>query len=223
MNTLKHVAIIMDGNRRWAKNHALSAHLGHQKGSENIDKVIRFCAYNGVKTLTLYSFSTENWKRDKKEVDFLISLFKKFIDDFKDIFVKNGVKFDTIGDLDSFDDELRFKIYDCKKATENGKFTLILAVNYGSRDEITRACQKVVRAGLEISQENIANALDSAPYGDIDLLIRTGGERRLSNFLLWQSSYAELMFSDTLWPDFDDIELAQLFECYKKIERKFGR
>ena len=98
-----------------------------------------------------------------------------------------------------------------------------MAVNYGSRDEITRACQKVVRAGLKISQENIANALDSAPYGDIDLLIRTGGERRLSNFLLWQSSYAELMFSDTLWPDFDDIELAQLFERYKKIERKFGR
>jgi len=224
MNDLKHLAIIMDGNRRWAKRHALSVSIGHRKGADAIDEVAEFCINRGIKFLTLYAFSTENWHREKSEVDFLMKLFDEFLDSKRVKFIDNEIKFETIGDLSAFNQNLQDKIAEVKAQTSKfTKLTMILAVNYGSRDEITRACKKLIAKNAEISETTINSALDSAEFGDVDLLIRTGGEQRLSNFLLWQASYAELHFSDTLWPDFRASELEIIVENYKKIDRKFGR
>ena len=223
MNELRHLAIIMDGNRRWAKKHALSVSIGHENGSKTIDMAIKFCIKNEIKFLTLYAFSTENWNRDKGEVDFLMKLFSRFVDEKQNDFIQNHVRFETIGDLSAFSDELNAKISKLKSLTQNGKITLVLAVNYGSRNEIIRAFNKLVQKNAQITEENLSSALDTARFGDVDLLIRTGGQSRLSNFLLWQSSYAELAFSETLWPDFSESELGEIVENYKKSERKFGK
>ena len=223
MNKLNHLAIIMDGNGRWAKKRGFIRTKGHDSGANVVENVAKFCIDKDIKNLTLYAFSTENWTRPKSEVEYLIKLFKEFLIKKEEIFIKNEIKFETIGDLSKFDDELLNLITKIKEKTAIfNKLTLTLAVNYGSKDEIVRAVKKLISKGDEINEATISQNLDTAKMGDVDLLIRTGGEQRLSNFLLWQASYAELFFTPTLWPDFSYNELEKIVEKYTKIHRKFG-
>ncbi|MCZ6116326.1 polyprenyl diphosphate synthase [Campylobacter ureolyticus] len=223
MNKLNHLAIIMDGNGRWAKKRGFIRTKGHDSGANVVENVAKFCIDKDIKNLTLYAFSTENWTRPKSEVEYLIKLFKEFLIKKEEIFIKNEIKFETIGDLSKFDDELLNLITKIKEKTAIfNKLTLTLAVNYGSKDEIVRTVKKLISKGDEINETTISQNLDTVKIGDVDLLIRTGGEQRLSNFLLWQASYAELFFTPTLWPDFSYNELEKIVEKYTKIHRKFG-
>ncbi|WP_279061429.1 polyprenyl diphosphate synthase [Campylobacter lanienae] len=223
MNTLNHLAIIMDGNGRWAKNRTLIRTDGHKKGADTVENIAIYCAKNGIKNLTLYAFSTENWKRPKSEVDFLLNLLLKFIKLKENLFLENSIRFHTIGDLSPFSAELKNAISNLKDKTKNNsRLNLILAINYGSQNEIVRAVNSALNNGFEINEQSISSHLDSADFGDVDLMIRTGGEHRLSNFLLWQSSYAELAFTPTLWPDFDTKELDEIIAKFKITHRKFG-
>ena len=223
MNALNHLAIIMDGNGRWAKNRTLVRTDGHKKGADTVENIAIYCAKNGIKNLTLYAFSTENWKRPKSEVDFLLNLLLKFIKLKENLFLENSIRFHTIGDLSPFSAELKNAIANLKdKTKDNSRLNLILAINYGSQNEIVRAVNSALANGVKIDEKSISSHLDSADFGDVDLMIRTGGEHRLSNFLLWQSSYAELAFTPTLWPDFDTKELDEIIAKFKITHRKFG-
>ncbi|MBR8462944.1 di-trans,poly-cis-decaprenylcistransferase [Campylobacter sp. faydin G-140] len=221
MNELRHLAIIMDGNGRWAKRQGFLRTKGHEVGANVVEKMCEFCIDSGIKILSLYAFSTENWKRPQKEVDFLMNLLKKFLISKRENFVKNGIKFTTIGDISVFSNELKSEIINLKELTkDNKKLKLNLAINYGSRDELIRAMRELNRIKLEINETNITQMLDES--SDIDLLVRTGGEQRLSNFMLWQASYAELAFTQTLWPDFTRDELEQIVTKFKNKNRRFG-
>ena len=223
MNALNHLAIIMDGNGRWAKNRTLVRTDGHKKGADTVENIAIYCAKNGIKNLTLYAFSTENWKRPKSEVDFLLNLLLKFIKLKENLFLENSIRFHTIGDLSPFNTQLKNAIANLKdKTKDNSRLNLILAINYGSQNEIVRAVNSALANGVKIDEKSISSHLDSADFGDVDLMIRTGGEHRLSNFLLWQSSYAELAFTPTLWPDFDTKELDEIIAKFKITHRKFG-
>lgn len=213
----------MDGNGRWAKKHSLLRTNGHEKGADVVDDIVTYCVKNGIETLTLYAFSTENWKRPKSEVEFLMKLLKKFILLQCQKIIKNNIKFDTIGNISVFENDLQSEIINLKELTKNnGSLNLVLALNYGGRDEIVRACKKIVSAKEEINEENISKNIDSANYGDVDLLVRTGGEIRLSNFMLWELSYAELAFTKTFWPDFTSNELDEIIKKFKLKHRRFG-
>lgn len=223
MNKLNHLAIIMDGNGRWAKRRSLLRSNGHEAGAKSIEEIVIFCAKFGLKYLSLYAFSTENWKRPKSEVDFLMNLLSKFIKSKHQMCMKNNIKFNVIGDISVFSDSLKNQIEELKFNTKsNSGLVLNLALNYGSRDEIVRAVNSALQNGKKIDENTINSYLDTSDFGDVDLLIRTGGDQRLSNFLLWQASYAELVFSDTLWPDFSVKELEEIIEKYQNIHRKFG-
>ena len=223
MNALNHLAIIMDGNGRWAKNRTLVRTDGHKKGADTVENIAIYCAKNGIKNLTVYAFSTENWERPKSEVDFLLNLLLKFIKLKENLFLENSIRFHTIGDLSPFNTQLKNAIANLKdKTKDNSRLNLILAVNYGSQNEIVRAVNSALANGVKIDEKSISSHLDSADFGDVDLMIRTGGEHRLSNFLLWQSSYAELAFTPTLWPDFDTKELDEMISKFKITHRKFG-
>lgn len=217
-----HLAIIMDGNGRWAKKRGLKRTQGHKKGAEVVKEITTYCANNpDIEILTLYAFSTENWKRPKIEVDFLMRLLDNWLKKELDTYIKNGVKFEVIGDISKFSPKLQKRIESTKEITKNfKKLTQVLALNYGSRDEITRAVQKLVKSNEEITQENIQKNLDISR--DVDLLIRTSGEIRVSNFLLWQIAYAEMFFTKTLWPDFTSSELENIINEFKNRQRRFG-
>ncbi len=217
-----HLAIIMDGNGRWAKKRGLKRIEGHKKGAEVVKEITTYCADNPeIDILTLYAFSTENWKRPKMEVDFLMKLLDNWLKKELETYIKNDVKFETIGDISKFSDKLKKRIQYTKEVTKNNKkLTQVLALNYGSRDEITRAVKKLVEKNEEITPENIQKNLDISR--DVDLLIRTSGEIRISNFLLWQIAYAEMFFTPTLWPDFTTIELEKILNEFKNRERRFG-
>ena len=213
----------MDGNGRWAQKRGQNRTKGHEKGVEVVRDITIHCSkIEEIKTLTLYAFSTENWKRPKLEVNFLMKLLERYLKNEEPTYMKYGVKFETIGDLEPFSKGLKKVIANLKEKTKNNKnLTQYVALNYGARDEITRAIKKLVEDKKEITQENINNYLDTG-YSDVDLLIRTSGELRLSNFLLWQIAYAELYFTNTLWPDFTPKELDEIIENFKKRKRKFG-
>ncbi len=222
-NRLRHLAIIMDGNGRWAKERGLRRSQGHEAGVKSVHSVTEYCAnHPEIETLTLYAFSTENWKRPKLEVDFLMRLLQKQIKQEQPRYQAQGVRFETIGDLSLFSPKLQETLQQTKELTKNNKkLTQILALNYGSRDEIVRSVKRILEAGEELNQESIGRYLDT-PYSDIDLLIRTSGEQRLSNFLLWQLSYSELAFTSTYWPDFTIDELDSIIDDFKNRQRKFG-
>lgn len=223
MNELKHLAIIMDGNGRWAKAHVLERSAGHEAGARVVEDIAIFAAKRGIKTLSLYAFSTENWRRPQREVDFLMKLLSKFLASKERMIMENNIKFHTIGDISAFSTDLRAQIQSLKnKSAQNSGLNLVLALNYGSRDELSRACAKLAKSGAEFSEQAINSALDTAEFGDVDLLIRTGGEQRLSNFLLWQASYAELAFCPTLWPDFTSAECEQICAKFEQTHRRFG-
>lgn len=223
MNELHHLAIIMDGNGRWAKTKSLARIKGHEAGAKVVETVSEFCIKNGIANLTLYAFSTENWKRPENEVNFLLNLLKKFIIKKREIFIKNEIKFRAIGDISVFSQDLQSEISALQNLTATyKKLNFNLALNYGSRDEIIRAAKKVIQKGDKLNEQNLSANLDSADSGDVDLLIRTGGEIRLSNFMLWQASYAEFAFTNTFWPDFSEDELAEIVENFKIKNRRFG-
>lgn len=222
-NIPSHIAIIMDGNGRWAKEKGLKRTAGHEQGAKTVRNITTHCSDIGVKYLTLYAFSTENWSRPKLEVEFLMKLLERYFKSELPIYLKNNVKFKAIGDLNKFSKKLQSIIKDTEEKTSSCTgLTQVLALNYGSRDEITRAVSKIVDQNLDVNEENIQKCLDTANIPDVDLLIRTSGEVRVSNYLLWQIAYAEMFFTNTYWPEFNPNELDDIISDFHKRERRFG-
>lgn len=222
--SIKHLAIIMDGNGRWAKERGLNRTKGHEKGAETIREITTYCAaHPTIETTTFYAFSTENWKRPKLEVDFLMKLLDRYLKNELSTYQEHGVRFKAIGNIDQFSKPLQKRILQTEELTkDNANLTQILALNYGGRAEITRAVNTLISKGKKhVTEEEISAALQT-PYSDIDLLIRTSGEERISNFLLWQLSYSEFYFSTTLWPDFKAEELDIILKKFEQRSRRFG-
>lgn len=222
-NLPKHIAIIMDGNGRWAKERDLKRTAGHEEGARVVRNITIHCAKIGIKYLTLYAFSTENWTRPKLEVEFLMKLLEKYLKNELNTFLQNNIRFKAIGDLDKFSKSLQNIIKEIEEKTaKNIALTQVLALNYGSKDEIIRAIKKLNEKNLEVNEQNFESCLDTYFMPNVDLLIRTSGEVRLSNYLLWQNAYAEMFFTPTLWPDFKADELDDILSDFIKRERRFG-
>lgn len=225
-NKIKHVAIIMDGNRRWAKEKKLPTMMGHKKGVEALKKTVIACEKFGVKYLTVYAFSTENWNRTKEEVDFLMNLLAQTITGELLELHKNNVVLNFIGDLEALSQDLQKALKNAHEKTKNNTgVNLQVAINYGGRDEIKNAIKKIVASGIseeEITEELISKNLYKGEIPDPDLVIRTGNEKRISNFLLWQIAYSELYVTDIFWPDFDENELKKAIEEFNLRIRRFG-
>ena len=227
----KHIAIIMDGNGRWAKNKGLSRDYGHKEGKESAKEMVRSCAKLGVKNLTLFAFSSENWKRPKLEVELLMGLLHNSLRTELKELKKTNIKLETIGDLSKIPLIVRkFLKKVCEETKDNDLMTLTLALSYGSRDEIINSVKEIADKvknniiSVEKIDESLINQhLYTRNLPDVDLMIRTSGEKRISNFLLWQSAYAELYFSDELWPDFKSEHLIEAISDYQNRERRFGR
>lgn len=213
----------MDGNGRWAEERGLKRTKGHEAGAEVVREITTYCAnHSTIESVTHYAFSTENWKRPKLEVEFLMKLLERYLKNELETYQKENIRFVAIGDLSKFSSGLRKTIEITEEKTRhNTKLIQILALNYGSRDEIVRAANRVLERGEIITEETLGDALDT-PYQDIDLLVRTSGEQRLSNYLLWQLSYSELAFTPTLWPDFTPEELAVIIHDFENRSRRFG-
>jgi len=223
-NSLKHLALIMDGNGRWAKERGWKRTKGHEKGAETIRDITTYCSdHPTIETVTFYAFSTENWKRPKLEVEFLMKLLDRYLKNELSVYQEHGVRFKAIGNIDAFSKSLQKRILKTEELTKtNTDLTQILALNYGGRAEIVSAVNTLISEGKKhISEEEISSALQT-PYSDIDLLIRTSGEERISNFLLWQLSYSEFYFSPTLWPDFTVQELDGIIKNFEQRTRRFG-
>ena len=224
MNELKHIAIIMDGNGRWAKKQGfLKRIVGHEEGAKRVRELTIHASNMGLNYLTLYAFSTENWKRSETEVSFLMKLMDRYLKNELSLFMENNVKFETIGDLDKLPESLQETIaYTKEKTAHFDGLTQVLAVNYGSKNEIIRAVNRAVKEGREVDEQSFDALLDTKDMDPVDILIRTGGDKRLSNYLLWQAAYSELFFTDTLWPDFTADMLDSVIDSFKHIERRFG-
>jgi undecaprenyl diphosphate synthase len=222
-NLPKHIAIIMDGNGRWAKERGLKRTAGHEEGAKVVRNITIHCAKLGVRYLTLYAFSTENWSRPKLEVEYLMKLLEKYLKNELETFLQNNIRFKAIGDLSKFSKSLQNTIKEIEEKTSNNSgLTQVLALNYGSKDEILRAIRKLNERNLEVNEKNFESCLDTAGFSEVDLLIRTSGEIRLSNYLLWQNAYAEMFFTSTLWPDFSTNELDDIILDFNKRQRRFG-
>ena len=218
-----HVAMIMDGNGRWAKEKGLKRTAGHKKGAEVVREITTYCAEIEIKYLTLYAFSTENWKRPILEVEYLMKLLEKYLKEELKVYLENNIKFKAIGDLTRFSKALQIRISKTEEATQHCTgLTQVLALNYGSKDEIVRAVKRLNERGLEVSEENIESCLDTAGIPPVDIMIRTSGEVRLSNYLLWQNAYAEMFFTQTYWPDFTQEEFDDIISDFSRRERRFG-
>lgn len=230
MKAPNHVAIILDGNGRWAKSKGMPRTYGHIKGCENLEKICSMAKELGVKYLTVYAFSTENWQRSREEVDGLMKLFRNYMKECLKISAENKMRVRVIGDPRAFDEDLQQKIKELEEfSSQFDELHFQIALNYGSRDEIRRAVQDMardVKKGAldpeEITEETISDYLDTKGLPDPDLLIRTSGEERLSNYLLWQLAYTEFYFTDVPWPDFDKAEFVRAIEKYNGRDRRFG-
>lgn len=219
----KHIAIIMDGNGRWAKKRNKPRVFGHNEGMKRVVDVVENSLNIGIKYLSLYAFSTENWKRPQKEIDFLMQILIKYIDDQLNKLVTQGVKINILGDISVLPEKVIQKIECALDSTkDNDKLILNIAINYGSRQEILRAVNTAIKKGEILTDDEFSNLLYTRNQPDIDLLIRPGGEKRLSNFLLYQMSYAELYFSDIYWPDFKLESLIDAIYWYQNRNRRFG-
>ena len=226
----KHIAIILDGNGRWAKKRHLPKVLGHREGAENVDRITETCRKMGIKALTLYSFSTENWKRSKEEVDALMKLLYNYLVKKYNKFQKNNIRFNAIGELDAIPEKTKNKLFDVmQKTSKNDSMVLTLALNYGGRREIVEAAKLLaqrVKNGEIITSDITEDLFDKSLYTkdlpEVDLMIRTSGEMRLSNFLLWQLSYSEIYVTPKLWPDFRKKDLEVAIVDYQKRERRYG-
>ena len=229
MRVPNHIAIILDGNGRWAEKRGMPRSYGHVKGCENLEDICEVAKELGVKYLTVYAFSTENWKRSKEEVDGLMKLFRNYLKKCIKISQKNNMRVKVIGDVSAFDPDIQESIVKLENFSKD--FTELhfqIALNYGSRDEITRAVnrmledQKAGKLATPVEEETISNYLDTAGIPDPDLMIRTSGELRLSNYLLWQLAYTEFYFTDVPWPDFKRDELVKAIEKYNERDRRYG-
>ncbi|MCI6998703.1 MAG: isoprenyl transferase [Eubacterium sp.] len=229
MRVPNHIAIILDGNGRWAKSKGMPRSYGHVKGCENLEDICEVAKELGVKYLTVYAFSTENWKRSKEEVEGLMKLFRNYLKKCIKISKKNNMRVKIIGDPSAFDEDIQQSIRELEEFSKDfDDLHFQIALNYGSRDEITRAVNRMLedqKKGIltgEVTEETISSYLDTAGIPDPDLMIRTSGELRLSNYLLWQLAYTEFYFTDVPWPDFKKQELVKAIEKYNERDRRYG-
>ena len=230
MNVPQHIAIILDGNGRWAKSKGMPRNYGHAQGSKNVERICEDAYKMGVKYLTVYAFSTENWSRPKGEIDALMKLLRNYMKTCLKTAEKNHMKVRVIGDKTKLDEDIRSRIEELETATVNNDgLNFQIALNYGSRDEMIRAIRRLSKdceegrvRSQEISEELFESYLDTHGIPDPDLMIRTSGELRLSNYLLWQLAYTEFYFTDVLWPDFTKEELKKAIEYYNRRDRRFG-
>ena len=230
-NELKHIAIIMDGNGRWAKKRNLPRSAGHKKGAETLQEIVKGASEMGIKYMTVYAFSTENWKRDKEEVDYLMNLLRQYLKNELEEINKQGGRILFIGEKDMLDGDIVAQMDNIEsKTANNDKFTFIVALSYGSRAEILSAVKKisslVARGDMtvtDIDENSFSSMLYTRNIPDPDLVIRTSGEQRISNYLLWQIAYSELFFTKTLWPDFTVAELKEIVDDFNSRERRYGK
>ena len=231
MNVPQHIAIILDGNGRWAKAKGMPRNYGHAQGSKNVEKICEEAWRMGIKYLTVYAFSTENWSRPENEVAALMKLLRNYMKTCLKTAAKNDMKIRVIGDIEPLDDDIKSRIRELEAATtDNGGLNFTIALNYGSRDELTRAAQKMAKdcaegkiKAEEIDESVFETYLDTHGIPDPDMMIRTSGEQRLSNYLLWQLAYSEFYFTDLPWPDFTKEELVKAIEEYNHRHRRFGK
>ena len=231
MNVPQHIAIILDGNGRWAKAKGMPRNCGHAQGSKNVEKICEEAWRMGIKYLTVYAFSTENWSRPENEVAALMKLLRNYMKTCLKTAAKNDMKIRVIGDIEPLDDDIKSRIRELEAATtDNGGLNFTIALNYGSRDELTRAAQKMAKdcaegkiKAEEIDESVFETYLDTHGIPDPDMMIRTSGEQRLSNYLLWQLAYSEFYFTDVPWPDFTKEELVKAIEEYNHRHRRFGK
>ena len=229
-NMPKHIAIIMDGNRRWARERGLDPKLGHKAGAKTLEKIVRYANKIGLAYITVYAFSTENWKRTEDEVGALMLLLQNYLDEYSKRADTENIKVKVLGDISALPEGMQKSIKNCMERTkENTGVTFNIALNYGGRDEILKAVKKIAQDVKEdkikineITEETISNSLYTAGQPDPDLLIRTSGELRTSNFLPWQIVYSEFVFTDKNWPDFEEKDLDEAIEIYQRRNRKFG-
>ena len=222
---IKHIAFIMDGNGRWARKRGLPREYGHRKGAETFKKVVEYCGELGINATTFYVFSTENWKRPQKEVDALMRLLDEYLDECKDNLLKkdDGIRFIFIGDKTPFSDQLRAKMEALEEMTAGNSRIVNLAINYGGRDELVHSFNTLIAEGKQsVSEEDISRSVYTAESPQLDMIVRTGGDIRISNFLLWQAAYAELYFTDTLWPDFSKKDIDKAINAFNGRNRRFG-
>lgn len=221
-----HIGIILDGNRRWAKERGLPTFQGHKKGAENLKKILDHARERGIKIISVYAFSTENWKRSKKEVQYLMGIFFEFISKYINEMKEKGIRFAFMGDLSALPPRLQKKMKQATEETKNNTdFVFNMGINYGGRDDVLRAFKRVIEKGYrakDLSIDLISQNLDTAGLPDPDLIIRTSGEQRLSGFMMWQSVYSELYFTNIYWPDFNEKEFDKAIEEYESRQRRFG-
>ena len=222
MNSIKHVAIIMDGNGRWGIKHKKSRNLGHKEGLKTVEKINKTSIKNKIKYLTLYAFSTENWKRPKKEINFLFNLLENFLLNKISDLNKQNIKLKVIGNKKFSSKLTKLLISSEKKTSQNNRLQINLALNYGSKSEIINALNEIKKNKLKINEENISENLFTKDMPDPDILIRTGNTKRLSNFLLWQLAYSEIFFEKKLWPDFNENDYNKILSKFKKVKRNYG-
>jgi undecaprenyl diphosphate synthase len=219
-----HVAIIMDGNRRWAKNKGLQVNMGHKEGYERFKEIVNLCFEKGVKYVTVYAFSTENWKRSKDEVSGLMGLMSYAIKNEVQNYRERDIKVNIIGRKHDLPDNLKKELEDIESETADKKSNVLnVALSYGGKAEIVDAVNRIITNGGDVTEESISENLYTAGQPDPELIIRTGGNPRLSNFLMWQASYSEIYVTDVLWPDFNPVELDKAFVFFGEINRNFGK
>ena len=221
---LRHIAFIMDGNGRWAQKRMMPRTYGHKVGAENFKKIVKYCGDIGIKAVTVYAFSTENWGRPKTEVETIMNLLSQYLDTCEDEMKIHNIRYKFLGDMSVFSPELREKIAKVEKISENNGLLLNVALNYGSRAELVQAFNRLVQAGKkEISEEDISGALYTSHCPDPDIIVRTGGDIRLSNFLLWQAQYSEFYFTDVLWPELSSADVDEIVREFYRRKRKYGK
>ena len=223
MNSPKHVAIIMDGNGRWGIQKKKSRNYGHSEGIKVVENIINEAVSKKIKYLTLYTFSTENWKRPKNEIKFLFDLLEDYLMKQLNKFVEKNIKIKIIGNLKKFPKSLKIKLKDAEKQTlSNDRIQINIALNYGAREEIIKSVKKLIRTSKPINEKNLSKNLYTKNIPDPEILIRTGNRNRLSNFLLWQSSYTEIFFVSKLWPDFNKNDFSKIISKFSRVRRNFG-
>ena len=220
---LRHIAFIMDGNGRWAKKRLMPREYGHKVGAETFKNIVKYCRNLDIEAVTVYAFSTENWKRPKKEVNAIMSLFSDYLDVAIKDMMKENVRIVFLGDKSVFPDELRIKMEQTEADSKNNKYILNVGINYGGRDEIVHAVNLCIKEGkTSITEDDITERLYTNASPIPDLIVRTGGEYRISNFLMWQSAYSELYFTDVLWPDFSSEDVDRAIEVFNSRNRRYG-
>ena len=220
---IRHIAFIMDGNGRWAKRRGMPREFGHKAGAEVFKKIMRYCGKVGIEAATFYAFSTENWKRPKREVDAIMGLLAVYLDECKRELETNNMRIVFLGDKSIFTEAIRRKMTELEEISKKNSYIVNIAMNYGGRDEIAYAANKLISEGKShVTEEDISSALYTKDSPEVDMIVRTGGDLRISNFLLWQAAYAELYFTDKYWPDLTERDVDDIIEVFKSRKRRFG-